>query len=200
MAWNRTGSMKGFQLQKYFAKCNFTISFHGVINLKIWKRILLHKIQENCWGPRDASFLFVICFPDYNDDDYNDDKDDAGNANHHYLVKGRKRGRRETLLLHCSSSHRSEPLRAMSLTSGAPSSFTIVKIIIIKYCHRHHHHCCHHHQHHHRHEWYIYTYQITITIFIIKIINESFPLYLLYPHHHPSTYTSCHQSQSCLGR
>ena len=119
MAWNRIGSMKGFQLQKYFAKCNFTISFHGVVNLKIWKRILLHKIQDNCWGPRDASFLFVICFPDYNDDDYNDDKDDAGNANHHYLVKGRKRGRRETLLLHCSSFHRSEPLKA---------------IIIIGYC------------------------------------------------------------------
>ena len=139
MAWNRIGSMKGFQLQKYFAKCNFTISFHGVINLKIWKRILPHKIQDNCWWclncchywwdlvfmrchhliPPDASFLFVICFPDYNDDDYNDDKDDAGNANHHYLVKGRKRGRRETLLLHCSSFHRSEPLKA---------------IIIIGYC------------------------------------------------------------------
>ena len=101
-----------------------------------------------------------------------------------------ERGGGRTLLLHCSSSHRSEPLRAMSLTSGAPSSFTIVKIIIIKYFHRHHHHRCHHHHHHHRHEWYIYTYQITITIFIITIINESFPLYLLYPHHHPSTYTS----------
>ena len=43
--------------------------------------------------PPDASFLFVICFPDYNGDDYNDDRDDVGDANHHYLVKRRKRGR-----------------------------------------------------------------------------------------------------------